>query len=52
MEDESGFRATLNLGACSRLESTTQLPKVGQRIYFRARQVGRGMFNLYKGSCL
>lgn len=50
--DNSGKKSRLNLGACSRMESTSQLPKVGQKIYYRGRQVQRGEYNLYRGSCI
>lgn len=50
--DNGGRVQKLNLGACSRLESTNSLPKVGQKIYFRGQKLDRTEFNLYKGSCV
>lgn len=50
--DIQGKACKLNLGACSRMDSTDQLPKVGQRIYYRGQRTSKTDINLYKGSCV
>lgn len=58
--DVDGFDGNsyqLYLGSCSRLEASTPLPKVGQRIAFtgvpNGKDVGKGRkaYNTYKASC-
>lgn len=45
-----GNKIRMGLGACSRLESTHQLPAVGQKFYYSGVPQGNN-FNLYTGSC-
>lgn len=49
--DEKGSSRRMVLGSCSRLESTQQLPKIGQRIYWQGAVGSRGI-NLYSASCM
>lgn len=56
VEGYDGNEYQLQLGSCSRLEASTNLPKVGQRIAFSGVPSGRGKgkakgLNLYRGSC-
>lgn len=39
--DNGGKIIKLNLGACSRVESTSPVPKAGQKIYFRGQKVDK-----------
>lgn len=47
----NGGSVRFNLGSCSRLESTKQLPAVGQKFYWSGVPQGNG-YNLYAGSCM
>lgn len=46
----NGARTRFSLGSCSRLESTKQLPVVGQKFYWSGVPSASGI-NLYSGSC-
>lgn len=47
---QQGTRQRFNLGSCSRLEGNTNLPGVGNRLYWSGVPASNG-FNLYAGSC-
>lgn len=56
VEGYDGQEYQLQLGSCSRLEGSNNLPKVGQRIAYSGVPSGRGKgkakgLNLYRGSC-
>lgn len=46
----NGAKTRFSLGSCSRLESTKNLPVVGQKFYWSGVPAASG-FNLYSGSC-
>ena len=48
----NGERVKLNVGACSRIESTYDLPKAGQDIYYSGVPSGAQGYNLYAASCV
>ena len=49
--DSDKGRLDFRLGACSRIESATKLPQVGQNFAFRAVPSFAGGYNLYGGTC-
>ena len=48
LEDNSSTK--LRLGACSRLESTSSLPKIGQQIYWKG-NLKNNIYEVYSASC-
>jgi predicted nucleic acid-binding Zn-ribbon protein len=51
VKDASGKSASLRVGSCSRLESTSSLPKVGQSMVWRGAPSSNGGYNIYSGTC-
>ena len=51
VNDNGGHKVHLNLGACSRIESTEQIPKAGQAIAFKAVPSSAGGYNLLSATC-
>ena len=51
VNSHDGKHVKLNIGSCSRIESTTALPKVGQSIYYSGVPSSAGGYNLYAASC-
>ena len=49
---QKGKELKFRLGACSRLESSEQLPKIGQRLYWSGVPERESVYNLYSGTCL
>ena len=49
--DHDGRKIKFKLGACSRIESTTEVPKVGQNFYYSGVPSGADGYNLYQASC-
>ena len=47
----SGNTQNLNLGACTRIESATRVPQVGQNIAFKGVPSSAGGYNVYAASC-
>lgn len=47
----SGKKQKFHVGACSRIESTYDLPKAGQNFYWRGVPETDGCFKLYSASC-
>ena len=45
-------RVKLQLSSCSRVEATTQYPKIGQKIYYSAEPSSAGGYNLYTATCV
>ena len=41
----------INIGACSRMEASTKIPKAGQKIYFKGIFVREGLVDLYSATC-
>jgi hypothetical protein len=50
--NDDGRKLKFNLGACSRLEGTWQVPKVGQNFYWSAVPSSADGYNLIAGSCV
>jgi len=46
-----GRTLKLNLAACTRIDSQTPLPQVGQRFYYTGVK-SKADFNLFKGTCI
>ena len=46
-----GRKQKFKVAACSRIESTTEVPKVGQKFYWSAVHSGADGYNLYTASC-
>lgn len=51
VSDASGRSTKLKVGSCSRIESTSELPKVGQQMAWRGAPSAVGGYNLYTGLC-
>jgi predicted nucleic acid-binding Zn-ribbon protein len=51
VKDASGKSASLRVGSCSRIESTSSLPKVGQSMVWRGVPSSNGGYNIYSGTC-
>ena len=51
VNDAQGRGVRLNVGACSRVESTTQLPQVGQQVAWRGAPAAQGGYNLHAATC-
>ena len=47
----SSGQARFNLGACTRLESTSELPTIGQTLGYTAVGSSAQGYNLYSGTC-
>lgn len=47
-----GERTQLHIGSCSRVEAVTQVPKVGQSIYYSGVPSSAGGYNLYTATCV
>lgn len=47
----NGTKQRFNLGSCSRLEATKQLPRVGQKFFWSGVPASQG-YNVYAASCL
>lgn len=53
IDNLQGGTQMLNLGTCSRLETTGFLPSIGQRVYWRGNPGTKvGEFNVYRASCI
>ena len=52
VEDEGGHHVSLQLGACTRLESNGKLPQTGQTLYWKGVKNNEETYNLYCGSWL
>lgn len=52
VENSDGRSLKFKLGSCSRLESSSELPQVGQNFYWSAVPSSAGGYNLYTGSCV
>lgn len=50
--DVNGTSVSLNLSACSRIESTANLPGVGQKIIWRGNPASSSSYNVYRASCI
>lgn len=42
----------LNLGACTRIETTASVPKIGQSIYWTGSSVAKNNINIYRATCI
>lgn len=51
IKDVNGKPVTLRVGSCSRIESTTSLPKAGQNMAWRGVPSSNGGYNLLTGTC-
>ena len=51
VRDASGNTQNLNLGACTRIESATRVPQVGQNVAFKGVPSSAGGYNVYAVSC-
>ena len=51
VSNHDGRKYKFNIGACSRIESTSEVPKVGQNFYWTGVPSGADGYNLYKASC-
>ena len=51
VRDGSGATRSLNLGACTRIESATRVPQVGQNIAFKGVPSSADGYNVYAVSC-
>ena len=52
VQSNNNRKVKLHLSACSRVEATTQVPKIGQKIYFNAEPSSAGGYNLYAATCV
>ncbi len=48
---DDGRKNKFRIGSCTRIESATQIPKVGQNFYYTGVPSGADGYNLYKASC-
>lgn len=51
INDANGKPVTLRVGSCSRIESTTSLPKAGQNLAWKGVPSSKGGYNLLTGTC-
>lgn len=51
VKDSNGSSVTLNIGSCSRVESTSQSPTVGQNIAWKGTGSGAGTYNVFTATC-
>ena len=51
ISDANGKPVSLNIGACTRVESTTSLPRVGQNVAWRGTASTSGGFDLFSVTC-
>lgn len=51
IKDAKGNNVSLNIGACSRMESTTSVPQVGQNLVWRGAPSSNGGFDLFGATC-
>ena len=51
MADAGGKSVQLNIAPCSRLESTSAVPQVGQDLIYRGVDSGVGQLTLTQGTC-
>ena len=49
--NSDGRKQKFKVGTCSRIESTTEVPKIGQNFYWSAVPSGADGYNLYTASC-
>ena len=51
VSSHDGRRLQFRVGSCSRIESTTEVPKVGQNFFYTAVPSGADGYNIYTASC-
>ena len=51
VNEHNGKRTKLTVGACSRIEAVTELPKAGQNIYYSGEPSSADGYNLILASC-